>query len=124
MAARDTGSVGREAEALARDYLKSHGLRHIASNYRCRMGEIDLIMLDGNCLVFAEVRFRQANPYSSAAGSVDYLKQGKIMRTAAVFLAHHPLYCDSIVRFDVVGLDREGRRTSVSWIRDAFRPEW
>ena len=59
MARANTGSVGRAAEATALTHLKSEGLKEIESNFRCRMGEIDLIMKDGNCLVFAEVRFRE-----------------------------------------------------------------
>jgi putative endonuclease len=123
MAARNTRSVGRKAEALAKDFLEAQGLQHVASNYRCRIGEIDLVMRHGSCLVFAEVRFRHENPYSSAAGTVDYLKRSKIIRTAAAFLARYPLYSNHSVRFDVVGLDRARGRTTINWVRDAFRPE-
>ncbi len=87
------------------------------------MGEIDLVMKDGDCLVFAEVRFRNQNRYTSAAGSVDRHKQRKIIRTAAAFLGRHPQYSNCTVRFDVVGLDQTGNQTSLRWIRDAFRPE-
>ena len=87
------------------------------------MGEIDLVMRDGDCLVFAEVRFRGRNSYASAASSVDHHKQRKIIRTAAAFLGRHPQYSNCTVRFDVVGLDQTGNQTSLRWIRDAFRPE-
>ncbi len=61
MARTDTGSVGRQAEKFALDHLRDKGLEEIATNFRCRMGEIDLVMLDGDCLVFAEERFRNEN---------------------------------------------------------------
>ncbi len=123
MAGSDTGSIGRQAEKLALDHLEAHGLRKIATNFRCRMGEVDLVMRDGDCLVFAEVRFRNQNRYTSAAGSVDRHKQRKIIRTAAAFLGRHPQYSSCAVRFDVVGLDQSGDQMSLRWIRDAFRPE-
>lgn len=123
MARIDTGSVGRKAEKSALDHLKTHGLEEIATNFRCRMGEVDLVMKDGNCLVFVEVRFRNQNRFTSAAGSVDQHKQRKIIRTAAAFLGRHSQYSSCAVRFDVVGLDQSGNQTSLKWIRDAFRPE-
>jgi len=123
MARTDTGSVGRKAENLALDHLKAAGLEEIATNFRCRMGEVDLVMKDGDCVVFAEVRFRNQNRFASAAGSVDHHKQRKIIRTAAAFLGRHAQYSGCAVRFDVVGLDQSGDQTSLTWIRDAFRPE-
>lgn len=87
------------------------------------MGEIDLVMKDGNCLVFAEVRFRKENRFASAVVSVDLHKQRKIIRTAAAFLGRYPQYSDCAVRFDVIGLDRSGDQTTLKWIRDAFRPD-
>ena len=123
MARTDTGSVGRQAEKFALDHLRDKGLEEIATNFRCRMGEIDLVMLDGDCLVFAEVRFRNQNRFTSAASSVDHHKQRKIIRTAAAFLGRHPQYSNCAVRFDVVGLDQSGDQTTLKWIRDAFRPE-
>ena len=123
MARTNTRSVGRQAEKLALDHLTAQGLRKIETNFRCRMGEVDLVMKDGDCLVFAEVRFRNQNRYTSAAGSVDWHKQRKIIRTAAAFLGRHPQYSSCTVRFDVVGLDQTGDQTSLRWIRDAFRPE-
>lgn len=123
MARTDTGSVGRQAESLALDHLEAQGLKKLAANYRCRMGEVDLVMKDGDCLVFAEVRFRNENRFISAAGSVDHHKQRKIIRTAAAFLGRHPQYSNCAVRFDVVGLDQSGNQTTLEWIRDAFRPE-
>lgn len=123
MARADSGSVGRQAEVMALGHLRAQGLETITTNFRCRMGEIDLVMRDGNCLVFAEVRFRSENRFAAAAGSVDHHKQRKIIRTAAAFLGRNPQYGNCAVRFDVVGLDQSDGRTSIKWIKDAFRPE-
>ncbi len=123
MARAHSGFVGRQAEATALRHLKAQGLKEIETNFRCRMGEIDLVMKDGNCLVFAEVRFRKENRFASATASVDLHKQRKIIRAAAAFLGRHPQFSDCTVRFDVIGLDQSGDQTSLKWIRDAFRPE-
>ena len=116
-------TLGNKAELFAERYLRAQGLRTIARNYRCRLGEIDLIMLDGNCLVFVEVRFRSGYRLSSAKSSVDARKRNKLVRTAAMYIASNPDYANNIMRFDVVGIDREHDGTErMQWIRDAFRP--
>lgn len=103
--------------------MRRQGLQTIARNYLCRLGEIDLIMLDGRCLVFAEVRFRSANRFSSARATVDGVKRRKLIRTAAMYLASNPAYANNVMRFDVIGVDRTRDGSErVQWIRDAFRP--
>lgn len=118
MVRRDTRTVGFDAEDLAFGYLQSQGLRPLQRNFRCRLGEIDLIMRDADCLVFAEVRYRASNDFTSAGPTVDIHKQRKLIRTAAFFLAGNARYAESIVRFDVVAINGK----TVEWIKDAFRP--
>ena len=78
-------------------------------------------MLDGDCLVFVEVRYRSAGAFSTAAVSVDRRKQDKLARTAEMFLATHGSFASHSARFDVIGVDaRAGGRQSVEWIADAF----
>ena len=80
-------------------------------------------MQDESCLVFVEVRYRRSNRFASAGLSVDIRKQRKLIRTAALFLAKRDFYANSVVRFDVVGIDADDRGgKSIEWIRDAFRP--
>ncbi len=78
-------------------------------------------MLDQDCLVFVEVRYRSRGALASAAATVDSRKQDKLIRTAEMFLATRPRLSTYTARFDVVGVDGrgEGGRT-VEWIRDAF----
>jgi putative endonuclease len=118
VARRTTRAVGAAAEDRARRYLAEQGLRPVERNFRCRLGEIDLVMLDRNCLVFAEVRYRQTSQFVAAGLTVDRHKQRKLIRTAALYLAKRPRFANHTVRFDVVAIEGD----SVRWIRDAFRP--
>lgn len=121
MGYRTTGVVGRQAEQLAFDYLIERGLRPVARNFHSRGGEIDLIMLDGNCLTFIEVRYRAATTFIAASHTVDHRKQRKIIRTAAMFIARNRRFSAYTMRFDVVAIEGPAEQT-VEWIQDAFRP--
>ncbi|MDH3338273.1 MAG: YraN family protein [Gammaproteobacteria bacterium] len=124
MVRADARLVGSDAERLAHDFLQQKGLAFLARNFRCRLGEIDLIMRDGSCLVIVEVRYRTDNRFARARLSVDIHKRRKIIRTAAMFLARNAQYANNVVRFDIVAIDANRRDgTSIEWIRDAFRPE-
>ena len=74
---------GRNAEKDALTFLRQQGLQLVTRNFRCRLGEIDLIMLDAGCIVVVEVRYRNDNRFASAALSVDRHKQSKLLRTAS-----------------------------------------
>ena len=107
--------IGRDAEARAENLLMREGLRPVARNYRCRGGEIDLIMRDGEHLVFVEVRYRSESTYGGAAGSIGAHKQRRLILAARHYLLSSgwPGPC----RFDVVAFE-QGRRET--WIRNAF----
>lgn len=123
MAASDARSLGSRAEQSAARYLQRQGLTLLARNFRCRLGEIDLVALDGAQLVFVEVRYRGSGSYSRAGPTVDLPKQRKLIRTAALFVARNSRYAMHVMRFDVVAIDAdEHDRSSVKWVRDAFRP--
>ena len=117
----NTGAVGRQAEQLAFDYLSEQKLSSVARNFHCRGGEIDLIMLDGDCLTFVEVRYRASSSFTPASHTVDRHKQRKIVQTAAMFVARNGRYSSCTMRFDVLAI--EGTDTlTIHWIKDAFRP--
>lgn len=123
MARNDTRAVGFRAERLAGQFLVRQGLTPVAQNFRCRLGEIDLVMADRRHLVFVEVRFRTSNRFSRASVTVDIHKQRKLIRTAALFLAKRQRYANSVVRFDVVAIDADEKGSNtIEWIKDAFRP--
>lgn len=117
---RYKGAVGRRAETNAFRYLLDRGLQPVARNFRRRGGEIDIIMLDDDCLVFIEVRYRSSTSFTQPDVTVDAHKQRKLVRTAALFAAMYQQYANYVMRFDVVAI--EGDRTP-RWIRDAFRPD-
>jgi putative endonuclease len=118
-----TTVVGRRGEDLAARHLETHGLRLLERNYRCRGGEIDLVMLDGESLVLVEVRLRSSAAHGGAAASVGPHKQRRFVRAARHLLLTRPAYRELRARFDVVALDRDasGGELRVTWIRDAFR---
>ena len=115
-------SVGDTFEERAALWLQESGLRLLTRNFRCRGGEIDIVALDGECLVFLEVR-RRSNPrFAGAAASVDRRKQRRILRAAQLYLQHHPQWSDRPCRFDVVAFEPpQSAPDSVPlWIRAAF----
>ena len=123
MVRTDTRVVGADAENVAYRYLQQHGLTAVRRNFRCRLGELDLIMQDGRCLVVVEVRFRGSKSFVTAGLTIDNRKQQKIIRTAAMFLAWNERFADNPIRFDVVGINADAHGdTTIEWIRDAFRP--
>ena len=109
--------TGRDAEDEALRHLQSAGLELVAKNYRCRWGEIDLIVRDRQCLVFVEVRYRRNRRFGGAAESVDGRKQHKVIRTAQTFLSQNPKWSDYPARFDIVAIEE---LRAVEWIRNAF----
>uniref|UniRef100_UPI00261D453A YraN family protein n=2 Tax=Nitrosomonas TaxID=914 RepID=UPI00261D453A len=83
------GNKGSDAEQRAAIFLQQQKLTLLESNYRCRFGEIDLIMQEGNTVVFVEVRMRSGNRFGGAAASITTAKQLKLIRAARHYLAMH-----------------------------------
>lgn len=113
---------GRAGEDVALKFLRGQGLHLIARNYRCRYGEIDLVMEDGRTVVFVEVRLRANKRYGGAAASVDRRKQLRLRTTAARFLQERRLL-DRPARFDVAALSPGQGQLAVEWIKGAFRAD-
>jgi putative endonuclease len=109
--------AGDCAEAAAAQHLAGAGCQLIARNARYPEGEIDLIIREGELLVFVEVRFRSGRSFGGAPASVDRFKQKRIMRAAQRWLAQHHGERWPACRFDVVAVDGDG---TIEWIRDAF----
>ena len=111
---------GQHYEDYAHSFLKKAGLVSISRNYRCRLGEIDLIMLDGDTLVFVEVKYRKRHCHGSSVEQVDYRKQQKLQRTALIFLSRNPHHAERPCRFDVMGISPIDGALHVDWIKDAL----
>ncbi len=111
---------GQRAERLAQRHLEQCGLRLIERNYRCKAGEIDLIMEERDAIVFIEVRMRNNPHFGSGAESVDSRKQHKLRATAQHYLQRHDHLARRAARFDVVAITRRPERTDIQWIENAF----
>ncbi len=112
--------LGKSGEETAAKYLKRCGLKLIQKNYSCKHGEIDLIVKDGECLVFVEVKTRSQQAFGSPASSVNFRKQLQICKTAHHYMVEHGID-DVDARFDVVSvLVIKGQKTYVEHIPDAF----
>jgi putative endonuclease len=105
---------GKAAEDAAADYLRKQGLCLVERNWRCKGGEIDLIMQDGKTLVFVEVRARSSSKFGGAAASITAAKQARLVHAAQLYLTG--LKSQPPCRFDAVLFDGP----SLDWLRDAF----
>lgn len=108
--------VGAEYEAVAASYLEEQGMLLLHKNFRCRQGEVDLIGLHQDCLVFVEVKYRKSDISGLPEEAVGLRKQAKICRTSDYFRVRYPQYSQLQVRYDVVALCNE----KVSWYQNAF----
>jgi putative endonuclease len=112
--------IGRSGEQSAERYLRSKGLHLVARNHRCVQGEIDLVMRDGETLVFVEVRRRKSTDYGSPLETVSAAKQRKVIAAAQHFIASQKISSRQALRFDVVGIVSDGAGDTIEWVRNAF----
>lgn len=117
----DRQARGATAESVAREHLAARGLTIVCANYRCRLGELDLVCLEEGVLVIAEVRLRAASRFGSACESIDWSKRRRIVRATRHLLMRHPELNAYPVRFDVIAFDSAVPGSDgVQWIRGAF----
>ncbi|MGH1472388.1 MAG: YraN family protein [Cellvibrionaceae bacterium] len=112
--------IGHWAEKATSEYLQRQGLTLETCNFNCQLGEIDLIMRDGNQLVFVEVRFRKNTHYGSAIESVGIQKQKKIIKAAQCYLLEKKAPQTLSCRFDVMGVNITNGIPYFEWIKNAF----
>lgn len=111
---------GSAAEDAALRYLETQGCALIERNYRCRLGELDLVMRDGESLVFVEVRARASEAFGGAAASIGFGKRRRLAAAARHFLMTHPRAAALPARFDVVVIAGRNGDDRPHWIRAAF----
>lgn len=114
-------SVGDALEAATESFLVAQGLRPLARQVRYRLGEIDLVMLHGEVLVFVEVRYRASASHGDGLDSITRAKQKKLVRAAQLFLQGQSRYANAPCRFDVVSVSGSATAPHFDWLRDAFR---
>ncbi len=117
----DKRQVGQAIEQYACAYLRQHGLILQQANYRCKYGEIDLIMTDQDDMVFVEVRYRSNADYGDGAASISASKQSKIIKSATHYLVSIDKYDKIPCRFDVIDVSGTSDDYQIDWIRDAFQ---
>jgi putative endonuclease len=105
---------GRQWEQAALAHLRRHGLALVEANFRCKGGEIDLVMRDGESLVFVEVRQRASRNHGGAAASITPAKIRRLVRAAQFYLLRYPTLPPC--RFDVVAIDAG----HLDWLRNAI----
>ena len=114
-------ATGRAAEQQARSHLEQQGLRLLAQNWACRVGELDLVMLDGDTVVFVEVRYRRHAGWGGALESVDARKRSKVSAAAQFFLQQEPRWAKHPCRFDVIAMSAAAQPSErLNWIKNAF----
>ena len=109
--------LGTEYETLACEYLEKEGMKIIARNYRVRIGEIDIIAMDGDELVFIEVKYRKDRSYGGAEYAISPAKQKVIRRVADWYIKQHRINPNSFFRFDAVLIDG----ADIEHIKNAWR---
>jgi putative endonuclease len=109
---------GAEAEELAALFLARHGLVIVERNWRRRVGEIDLVALDGEVLVFVEVRLRRRSDFGGAAASITSAKRARMIAAAGLYLAR--LRQTPACRFDAILLDALDA-ARIEWLRDVLQ---
>jgi putative endonuclease len=107
---------GSDAEERALHYLRDQGLQLLARNWRCKLGELDLVMQDGDTVAVVEVRSRARSDFGAAAETIDARKQARLVRATRLWLARRPDLAERPLRFDVVTLDAG----ALEWRREAF----
>ncbi|MBV54103.1 MAG: YraN family protein [Coxiellaceae bacterium] len=112
---------GYYVEQQAKRFLKKKGFIYLSQHFQCRFGEIDLIMKDGDTLVFVEVRSRQLSSYSNALESISLNKQRKLIKAIHVYLHSHQLPHLTDCRIDIVGKDGSNK---LYWIQNALEVQY
>jgi putative endonuclease len=117
----DRQQIGRAAENAAVAFLESQGLSIVLRNYLRRTGELDVVARDQSTLIIIEVRTRSSNAFGSAAASVTYRKQTRILRAASQLLQQRRELGSLRVRFDVIVVHEPlSELPRVEWIKHAF----
>ena len=111
--------LGRRGERAAEKHLRRNGYRIVARNYRAAGAEIDLVAMDGETLVFVEVKTRRSREAGAPEEAVDERKQARMRRAAEIFATRYRAD-DITMRFDIVAVDASGERLEIELLRNAF----
>ncbi len=116
---RERLQLGELGEKLALKRIKRYGYKLVAKNYRCPLGEIDLIAKDGDCLVFIEIKTRKNSSTGNAKEAIDKRKRRQISKVALYYMKANGC-CDVKSRFDIIAINILGGKEEIELIKDAF----
>jgi putative endonuclease len=113
--------LGAFGEDMACSYLEKQGYKILKRNFNCRVGELDIVAMDGETLAFVEVKCRTGVNYGNPSEAVSFSKQGKIVKSALFFMTKYKLF-DYMCRFDVIEVLTDGAKedTTINLIKNAF----
>lgn len=109
-------ALGGEKELIAAEYLRNNGYKILQMNFRCKTGEIDIVALDGDTLVFCEVKYRTRENYGHPLEAVTSRKQQKIIQTTRYYILINNISDEQRIRFDVIGILGD----KITHVRNAF----
>lgn len=101
---QNTRQIGDYHEVLAEEYLECNGYRILERNFRCKLGEVDIIAMHQDALVFVEVKYRASAEHGYPSDAVNYKKQIRISNVASYYVYTHKQYINRSCRFDVVSI--------------------
>jgi putative endonuclease len=117
MTTDDRKRLGARCEAIAADYLLARGYEVVARNWRCKLGEVDLVCRDGATVVFVEVKARRSTRFGGGVEAVDGRKQARLMAIAEFYMAFGP---DRPCRFDVIAVRLRDGVPEIQHLPNAF----
>lgn len=113
-------NTGQLAENHADNWLRSQKVKILTRNFHSRWGEIDIIAIDKPALCFIEVRYRKSSHFGTAAESVTFKKQQRIIKTAQAYLHQDQTHANKAARFDVLSLSGDLENPEIDWYKNAF----
>jgi len=117
---RSKTELGILGEAMARQYLQNRKCNIVDHNFRCALGEIDLVVRKDRAFRFVEVKYRTTPEYGLPQESVVRRKQRRIRNAAIVWLKNRRLPIDAEVHFDVIAITEHAGERKYEYIEDAF----
>lgn len=123
MTATPKRRLGDAGEGHARRHLEAKGYVFLAANWRCLAGELDLVLRDGDELVFVEVKTRRGERMGRAEEAIGSAQAGRLLAAAEWFLADHPEHAEAVWRVDLVAItldERDGRVCRVTHVENAL----
>ncbi|MBS1175437.1 MAG: hypothetical protein H6R05_1568 [Burkholderiaceae bacterium] len=113
-----TQKIGEQGEVIAQQYLEQQGLRHLDNNIASNLGEIDVLMMHGETLVFVEVKMRKTASFGGALAAITPSKLKRLRQAIALYLQQNPRYAQYDCRIDAVLIQGVGAQRNIQWLQN------